>query len=223
MSSGPGFRLARSAVFAAVCVVASALGHAMMSGSSMPVWALGYAFAGVTAGAWWLAGRERGALAVTGATVVTQLSLHVLFMVSQMVHGTGVPATDAATLAGMPGMGSSTLSVSTVAGSQGATHAGMNMGSHEWSMGMLLAHTLAALVCGLWMWRGEAAVYRLGRALAAFLVAPLRRALLVCGTTGAPTAPRTRADVAPATRFRRCWTLRHSVIRRGPPVSPVSS
>lgn len=220
MSSGPGFRLARSAVFACVCVVASALGHAMMSGSSMPAWAVGYAFAGVTAGAWWLTGRERGAVVVTGATVVTQLVLHVVFMLSQMVHGTGMPATGSTAMAGMPGMNPASYG-GPVTGSPAATHAGMGMGSHEWSTGMLLAHTLAALVCGLWLWRGEAAVYRLGRALAIFLVAPLRRALLVFAATRPRKAPRTRAVAAPAPRLGH-WALRHSVIRRGPPLSLFS-
>lgn len=217
MSSGPGFRLARSAVFAAVCVVTSALGHAMMSGSSMPAWAVGYAFAGVTAGAWWLTGRERGAVMVTGSTVVTQLVLHVVFMFSQMVHGTGLPATAPTAMAGMPGMNPASYG-GTVVGAGAQAHAGMGMGSHEWSTGMLLAHTLAALVCGLWLWRGEAAVYLLGRALATFLVAPLRLALLVFAATRPRSAPRTGAVATPTTQFGH-WALRHSVIRRGPPLS----
>lgn len=199
-------------------MVTSALGHAMMSGSSMPAWAVGYAFAGVTAGAWWLAGRERGALVVTGSTVVTQLVLHVAFMLSQMVHGTGLPATGSTAMAGMPGMDPASYGGP---GSPVASHAGMGMPPHEWSMGMLLAHTLAALVCGLWLWRGEAAVYQLGRALAAFLVAPLRRALLVFTATGPRKAPRPRAVDAPAPRCGH-GALRHCVIRRGPPLRVFS-
>jgi hypothetical protein len=220
MSSGPGFRLARSAVFAGVCVVTSALGHAMMSGSSMPAWAVGYAFAGVTAGAWWLTGRERGAVVVTGAAVVTQLVLHVVFMLSQMVHGTGLPASGPTAMAGMPGMNPA-LYGGTASGSPTVSHAGMGMRSHEWSAGMLLAHTAAAAVCGLWLWRGEAAVYRLGRALATFLVAPLRVALLVYAATGPRKAPRTRAVATPTTQLGR-WALRHSVSRRGPPLTLFS-
>lgn len=221
MRSGPGFRLARSAVFAGVCVVTSALGHAMMSGSPMPAWAVGYALAGVTAGAWWLTGRERGALVVTGSTVVTQLALHVVFMLSQMVHGTGIPTTGPAAMPGVPGMDPALYGGTAASGSSAVAHPGMGMGSHEWSTGMLLAHTLAALVCGLWLWRGEAAVYRLGRALATFLAAPLRRALFAFAAPRPRKAPRTRAVAAPAARLGH-WALRHSVIRRGPPLSPFS-
>lgn len=83
MTSGPAFRLARAAVFAAVCVAAAGLGHALML-RTVPGWAVGYAFAATTAGAWWVAGRgERGASAVTGATVVAQFALHGWFSLAQ--------------------------------------------------------------------------------------------------------------------------------------------
>lgn len=79
VTTGPGFRLARAAVFAAVCVVASALGHALMSGQTVPVWAVAFAFTATTAGAWWLTGRERGAFVVTGSAMAAQCVLHTVF------------------------------------------------------------------------------------------------------------------------------------------------
>ncbi|MGI3198401.1 hypothetical protein ACRJ4W_06960 [Streptomyces sp. GLT-R25] len=42
MTSGIAFRLARAAVFAAVCVVTAGLGHTLMSGAGLPWWAVGY-------------------------------------------------------------------------------------------------------------------------------------------------------------------------------------
>lgn len=214
MTSGPGFRLARSAVFAGVCVVVTGLGHALMSGAGMPVWALGYAFACVTAGAWWLTGRERGAVVVTGATVGTQLALHGLFTLSQMVPGLGTsaagdPSQSTPSMPGMPGM-------LMPAPASADSHLAAHMAAHEWSAGMLLAHTLAAVVCGLWLWRGEAAAHRLGRALAAFAMAPLRRALRAFAVP-APTAPAFPPVYVAAVRLPELRVLRHAVVRRGPP------
>ncbi len=91
-------RSARAAVFAAVCVTTTALGHALMSGDALPWWAVACAFVGTASGARWLTGRERGAVAVVGATVVAQTLLHLLFVLAhRLVH-----ASDAAVA--MPGM-----------------------------------------------------------------------------------------------------------------------
>jgi hypothetical protein len=201
MTTGPAFRLARAAIFAAVCVATTGLGHALMS-EAVPGWAVAYAFAATTAGAWWLAGRrERGAPAVTGSTVVAQLALHGLFAGAQaFVHAP--------------------------ADADGMSGAGMVHMHHAagpgWSVGMALAHTLAALVCGLWLWRGEAAVFRVGRALAAFVFAPLRRARRAHAFAGTRPAPVRRGVAAgrPLPPPHRVL-LRHAVSRRGPPVSPV--
>jgi hypothetical protein len=204
MTTGPAFRLARAAIFAAVCVVTTALGHALMSGDTLSGWAVGYAFAGTTAGAWWLTGRrERGALAVTGATVGAQFALHALFSASDAL-GMHTP-TDAGNMAGMR------------AASGPATLASAG---HGWSAGMVLAHTLAALACGLWLWRGEAAVFRLGRSLAAFVYAPLRRARRVLAFAGPLPSARPLAALGPARPLRRLL-LQHVVSRRGPPGRPV--
>ncbi|MBB1247342.1 hypothetical protein GL263_27915, partial [Streptomyces durbertensis] len=41
------------------------------------------------------------------------------------------------------------------------------------SAGMLAAHLLAAAVCGLWLWRGETALFRLLRLLRTLALPPL--------------------------------------------------
>ncbi|MFF1899014.1 hypothetical protein [Streptomyces sp. NPDC058206] len=207
MTTGPAFRLARAAIFAAVCVATTGLGHALMS-EAVPGWAIAYAFAATTAGGWWLAARrERGAVAVTGSTVVAQLALHGLFAGAQaFVHAP-------AATGGMSGMAhmhhaTGSMSMASPAGS-------------EWSAGMALAHTLAALVCGLWLWRGEAAAFRVGRAITAFVFAPLRRARRAGTFAGLPKASiRSRVAYGDLPQPHRVL-LRHAVSRRGPPGSPV--
>lgn len=88
-------------------------------------------------------------------------------------------------------------------GTGGAPHAHTMVGMGGSALGMLAAHLLAAALCGLWLAYGERAVFRLLRAAAARLAAPLRM-LLALPVPGA--RPPVRARRAP---------------RRGPP-SPAS-
>lgn len=85
MMSDRGCRASRAAVFAAVCVLLAAFGHILMSGTSVPWWAMSTAFGATTAGAWALGGRERGLLVVTSATVVAQAGMHACFSLAQAV------------------------------------------------------------------------------------------------------------------------------------------
>jgi hypothetical protein len=203
--SGRGFRLARAAVFAALCVTVSGLGHCLMSGSGVPGWALGYAFASVTAAAWWLTGRQRGGVAVTGASVATQGLVHLLFTGAQALGPGGLPR------------GAST------AAAHGPGAAGMR-GMHEWSPGMLAAHAGAAVLCGLWLWRGEVAAWRLARLVAAPVVAPLRRACSAYALGAAVRRPRRVVPAArPPVRAGAGAVLRHALVRRGPPAVAVTS
>ncbi|WP_165479624.1 hypothetical protein [Streptomyces noursei] len=130
-------------------MAASALGHALMSGQTVPVRVVAYAFAATTVGAWWLTGRERGALVVTGATVAAQFVLHTVFNLSQLLPAPSAMSASMAAHRGMAGMGGMSDSVD------------MAATGHSWSLGMGLAHGLAALVCGVWLWCGEAAAFRL--------------------------------------------------------------
>ncbi|MGC9535979.1 hypothetical protein [Streptomyces sp. UG1] len=90
---------------------------------------------------------------------------------------------------------------------------GHDMGGTS-SLAMFAAHTLAALLCGLWLGHGERAAFRILRAVAGWLAAPLRLSLAL------PTPPhrprlrprRTRSDRAP-----RLLPLVHTITSRGPP------
>ncbi|MFG2309701.1 hypothetical protein ACGFS9_13655 [Streptomyces sp. NPDC048566] len=218
-----------------MCVVTTALGHALMSSVRAPQWwALGLAFGAAMLCGWWLTGRERGVFTVVATTVTTQVLLHLLFHFSHHPGGDAAAGVGASHHGGA-GMGGMLLG-----------HAGMTMrhiGAPEGSgmvaeppaapfastlaqaggAGMFAAHVLAAVVCGLWVWRGEAAVHRLGRALAAVLFAPLHRAFrALLGRPGGGKVPSWRA-VADS-RDRR-WpppaALQYVIVRRGPPAGGV--
>ncbi|MFG2797873.1 hypothetical protein [Streptomyces pseudovenezuelae] len=228
-------RLLSALVFAAVCVVTSALGHTLMSGDLLPWWVLSTAFTVTATAGWWLTGRERGPVAVVGVTTVTQGLLHLLFdLAHEMTHGpTGAVGTGSAS-----GMDHSTMSFhSSMSLHMNHSGAGMTMahggpadtshvlpmlpaGVQQGPQAMFLAHLLAAVVCGVWLWRGETATYRLGRALAVVLFAPLRRVGRLLGRSapgsGALLVVRPVRDVGP--RSPTAFTvLRHAVVRRGPP------
>ncbi|MGW2814239.1 hypothetical protein [Streptomyces sp. NPDC001415] len=90
--AGAGLRLLRAAVFAAVCVVLSAMGHIMAACASVPWWTLLAGFLGVFAVAAPLAGRERTLPSIAGALAAGQLGLHTLFGIGQhtaAVSGSG--------------------------------------------------------------------------------------------------------------------------------------
>lgn len=206
MTSGPTFRLARAAVFAAVCVAATGLGHALMS-RTVPGWAVGYAFAATTAGAWWVAGRgERGAPAVTGATVVAQFALHGWFSLAQAFAA--APTSTGGMTVGHQAMDAMPMTSAAMGG---------------WSTGMASAHALAAVLSGLWLWRGEAAAFQLARSLALFVFAPLHRAWRVHVAVSTPPVPASPASFHIPSRLPHQPALGHSVTRRGPPKPTICS
>ncbi|MFD0412574.1 hypothetical protein [Streptomyces sp. NPDC127108] len=306
MTGGRSCRAVRAAVFAAACVLLAATGHALMSSAPLPWWALPGAGGATFAGAWLLAGRERGVLAVTSASVVAQAALHTWFSLAQamaqssagggasiaqqwarhLLCGTGgtgmLPEADAVravTDAGLadrlhgppPGhtrhsMGMQETVDAGTAGTSGAggTHASMGhgmsgasgtSGMHDTSgaiaepdpsigdmtgmpdmpgmssgmsgmhsghdmggmspFGMLAAHLLAALLCGLWLAYGERAAFRVGRAVAGWLVAPLRLALRL---PRPPHRPRLRPRRDFGARRARRLLLVHAITSRGPPL-----
>ncbi|WP_245178950.1 hypothetical protein [Streptomyces montanisoli] len=78
-----GARLFRAAVFAAVCAVLSAMGHAMAACAPVPWWAVVAGFLAVFAVAAPLAGRPRSTPTVVVALTAGQLGLHSLFVLAQ--------------------------------------------------------------------------------------------------------------------------------------------
>ncbi|MCX4959507.1 hypothetical protein [Streptomyces virginiae] len=81
--AGAGLRLIRAAVFTAVCVVLSAIGHALASCATVPWWSLCLGFLGVFAVAALLAGRRRTLPGIAAGLTVGQLGLHAMFGLGQ--------------------------------------------------------------------------------------------------------------------------------------------
>ncbi|MEU0136849.1 hypothetical protein ABZ172_22905 [Streptomyces sp. NPDC006296] len=98
-------------------------------------------------------------------------------------------------------------------GAMQAVHGGPGTSAAS-STGMLAAHLLAAVLCGLWLAHGERALFRVLRALAGRLWTPLR---LLLRLAAPPRRPRPRVRRG---RTRSSFTqllLVHSITSRGPP------
>ncbi|MFF4574472.1 hypothetical protein [Streptomyces sp. NPDC001410] len=209
MTAGWCSRTVRAAVFAAVCVLLAALGHVMMSGQHVPGWALAAGLA-VTGGAGWsLAGRERGLPLIVTVVVAAQTALHEAFSFAQSASAD----TASMDMGPMP-MASMDMGSMGHMDMRGMDHMGHSMGGGSPSFGMLAAHLLAALLCGLWLAYGERAAFRILRAAAARLAAPLRLLLALPDT---PVRPRLRVRRRRSRRAPRLLLLVHSIISRGPP------
>jgi hypothetical protein len=118
---------------------------------------------------------------------------------------------------GMPGM---------PGGTYGGIHDGMHTaGAHLMahatgtaSLGMLIAHLVAAALCGLWLAQGERAAFALVRACADRAFVPLRLVLAVLLPPEAPAPPRRLRERARRPRPRPHV---HAFTTRGPPGVPA--
>ncbi|MFZ4126405.1 hypothetical protein ACOZEM_00380 [Streptomyces cellulosae] len=241
MSAGGFLRVLRAAVFAAVCVVLAALGHVLMSGEGLPWWVLLSGTFAVGAVGWAFGAHERRRRTVAGLTVVVQTCLHITFTLAQSGNRP-VMATapgDAQSLrqwadrflcgaAPTPERIARAYDIAVAAGLHPTDHlashgahsmasTGHDMthlaGSSSW--GMLAAHVLAAVLCGLWLAQGETAVFKMLRACADRAFVPLR---LVLAELCPPSSP--RPSFRPAPRPRRCLRqllLVQALTTRGPP------
>ncbi|MEV1079620.1 hypothetical protein AB0I98_15420 [Streptomyces sp. NPDC050211] len=238
MTAGRYARTLRAAMFAAVCVLLAALGHVLMSGGTVPWWALVAGLAGTSGVGWSLAGRERGLPLVVSLVMVTQGVLHSVFELAQSTatsaagpatappgsegpgHATASMGHDMSAMpTGSMDMGRMATDHAAHMGRMATDHAahmgsmGHDMGGMS-SFGMLAAHTLAALLCGLWLAHGERAAFRVLRAVAGRLAAPLQ---LLFAVVAPPRRPRVRLRRARSERVPRRLLPVHSITPRGPP------
>ncbi|MEU2736116.1 hypothetical protein ABZ656_11945 [Streptomyces sp. NPDC007095] len=223
----PGWcRTARAGVFAAACVLLAALGHATMSGTPVPWWAMAAGAIGTGVAGWLLAGDERGRTSIVAVVTAAQAVLHETFSLAQSSASgpTAMPHTRPSVGASTMGMGSTGgmdmgSAGHTVHGMAGLDHMhvmhDMAGTSGAASVGMFAAHLLAAVLCGLWLAYGERAVFRVLRAAAAWLAVPLRLLGALPTPFRRPDVHRRRAVDAPApVRLLLCCSLTF----RGPPV-----
>ncbi|WP_329280894.1 hypothetical protein [Streptomyces sp. NBC_00691] len=176
-------RLLRAAVFTAVCVVLSALGHAIAACAGIALWTLLAGFLGVFGITVLFTGRERSLRFVVGALAGGQLGLHVLFGLGQRQLGLSPQADDALVRMAarlVCGAGTSSLTsadatriirdagIDPATAQTGAHHLGHTAAAAASPAGellpglpMLLGHLLAALATGWLLRRGDRALVRL--------------------------------------------------------------
>lgn len=224
-------RATRAGVFAAACVLLAALGHVTMSGTPVPWWAMAAGATATGVAGWLLAGRERGRTPIVVVVTAAQAVLHETFTQAQKLApapavvpkaggSTGTSTIDMGSMGSMD-MGSmggmdTGSTAHAVHGMSGVGHMhGMSGMSGTASVGMFGAHLLAAVLCGLWLAHGERAVFRVLRAAAAWLAAPLRLLLAASpAPLGRPSVRRRRDFACPApVRLLLCCSLTF----RGPP------
>ncbi|MGW2488469.1 hypothetical protein ACWCV9_14805 [Streptomyces sp. NPDC001606] len=215
MTAGWCARATRAAVFAAVCVLLAALGHVLMSGSDVPAWALAAGGAATGSVGWCLAGRERGLPLIVTVVVAAQTVLHEAFSYAQSAYGPS--GASAAMDMGSMRMGSMDMGAMHMdhTGMSPMGHMGHSMDGGSSSSGMLAAHLLAAVLSGLWLAYGEKAAFRILRAAAGWLAAPLR---LLLALPPAPDRPGVRLRRRRSARAPRLLLLVHAITSRGPPV-----
>ncbi|MFF0555868.1 hypothetical protein [Streptomyces sp. NPDC004266] len=213
-------RLLRAAVFTAVCVVLSALGHALAACAGIALWTLVAGFLGVFGVTVLFTGRARSLGFVVGALAGGQLGLHVLFGLGQRQLALSEQADDALVrMAARLVCGAGAASLSPADATRIITDAGLDPADAHAHMGhlaagaaapagellpglpMLLGHLLAALAAGWLLRRGDHALGRLvelseqgATELAeCALVRSLRAALRLVRAllAGLPSAPRT--------------------------------
>jgi hypothetical protein len=197
MHANVPLRLARSAVFTAVCVTLAAAAHWFAGGAGPRPQVLlvgGLVVMAITVVS---AGRERSPGVVIGLLVAAQAFLHQLLGPAAMPSVSGIPGglglpnpldgQGLGSLAGGQGLGS-------LAGGQGlgSLAGGQGLGSLAYaqaipgtpssrildgfpqghglsvSVGMLVAHLTAALLTGWWLSRGEAALWSALRGIGAY-------------------------------------------------------
>ncbi|MFI6435725.1 hypothetical protein [Streptomyces sp. NPDC050759] len=203
MKASPAVRSLRAAVFAALCVLLAAGGHALATGMAPPVSVQAAGFVPMFVAGWLLGGRERSLGAIGGATLTSQGGLHLAFGAAHS-RPMGTPY-------GMAMHHMSATHTMTMHGLRMAHMAAPH--SHALTPHATTAHVAAALLLTWWLRRGEAALWSLLRRAVTFvpgLVAWWRG----YGEPVAQDPVRTPADGPCAPRP---LLLRHTVHRRGPP------
>ncbi|MDB1088655.1 hypothetical protein PJ985_13865 [Streptomyces sp. ACA25] len=214
--SGAGVRVARAAVFTALCVALSAGAHVLLSGEPLPVPTVAAVSVTVFTLAYLLAGRERRFRQIAALLLPLQLAADTVFTTGQAAcYGSS---------------GSAPVNVSPrfvgidllCAGGDFGTPlarfaAGADTAIHPAAPWLLLAvHLVIGLGAAGWLRGGEDALARLLRAAVAATFRPLLIAVAVCTTDAAGNPVATPPGDLPSPA-RPLPQLAHSVVRRGPP------
>ncbi|MGN5379510.1 hypothetical protein ACQ4WX_26230 [Streptomyces lasalocidi] len=175
-------------MFAVLCVLLAAGGHAMTTGMAPSVWVQAAGFVPVFAAGCLLGGRERSLAAIGTGTLASQGGLHLVFHAAEPRHAAMV----------MHGMR-------------------MVQSPHALTPHATAAHAGAALLLTWWLRRGEAALWSLLRWAVAFVPGLAAWWQLAGGAWSAPTGPGPVRRPAGEPWALRQVRLRYAVHRRGPP------
>jgi hypothetical protein len=218
--SASGIRVARAAVFSALCVTLSAGAHVLLSGAPLPAPAVALVAAGVFVLALTLAGdRERGFGAIAALLVPLQLAADTVFTTGQATcYGPGGgPVTGPLRLLGVDWVcaaGDFGLPLTRLAAGGPAPLPGTADPAAPWLL--LLAHVTVGLAAAAWLRCGERALARLFASAAAATFRPLLLAVSFHRTRATDPRPAPR-PARPAQAVPGYPPLLHSVLRRGPP------
>lgn len=221
-----GVRTARAAVFTALCVTLSTGAHVLLSGSPVPLTPLIAISAGVFLLAFALAGRERGFGRIAALLIPLELAADTVFTTGQHAcYGpAGGPVAGPLRSVGFDllcGGGSvgTPLARMAASGDTGAVPLGADGAAGPAVPWVLLAaHVGVGLLAAAYLRRGEAALDRLMRAVAAMAFRPLRLAFAVCRTAAERVSPALMPRATDVRTPLALPLLTHSVPRRGPPV-----
>jgi hypothetical protein len=229
IAGAAGTRVARAAVFAALCVTLSAGAHVLLSAEPLPTPAVAAVFAAVFALALLLAGdRERGYGAIAALLVPSQLAADTVFTTGQTTcYGPGGgPVTGPLRVMGVDLLCSGEVGTPLARWAGSATgDAPLAHTAHPAAPWLLLtAHVAVALAAAAWLRGGEAALARLLRAAAAASFRPLLLAVAFLRPAAASGRPEPAPRVPRPSRVALpIPLLTHSVARRGPPPSAAAA
>ncbi|MFI9718760.1 hypothetical protein ACIHFE_03765 [Streptomyces sp. NPDC052396] len=217
--TGVRLRALRATLFTALCVTLSAASHILLSRMPLPLTTVAALSGLYFCISFALAGRERGYWPIAALLIPLELAADTVFTTGQQacygpgggpvsgpLHSLGIDLVCHGGPVGTPlaRMAAAPDSPAQIIGSAG-----------PWLL--LAVHIAVGLLAAGWLRRGEVALARLMRAVAASAFRPLRLAVAL----RAPVRP-ANPGIRPARdtfRLRALPLLIHSVVRRGPPVA----
>jgi hypothetical protein len=219
--TGMQLRGLRAAIFTALVVTLSAASHVLLSRVPLPLTTVAGLSAAVFALAYALGGRERSYWRIAGLLIPLELAADTVFTAGQHAcYGSaGGPVTGSLRSVGLDVLCGGTAvggPLPGVASPESGMAALLNSPAPALPWLLLAAHVSVGLLAAAWLRRGEAALARLVRTVAAFAFRPLLLAFAALRHSCGVLRPRTDRAPGPA-RTSRTRLLVHSVGRRGPP------
>jgi fermentation-respiration switch protein FrsA (DUF1100 family) len=229
--SGIQLRAVRAALFTAVVVTLSTASHVLLSRVPLPLGTVAAVAATVFVIAYALAGRERSFGRIAALLIPLELAADTVFTTGQHAcYGrSGGPVAGPLRSVGLDvlcGGGEVGTPLARMAGATGTERLAAAVAHADPATAWVLlgAHIGLGLAAAVWLRRGERALARLLRAVAAEVstrVRPLLLAVAAVTVTRAPSGPRLPSRAADRTPTARDRILAHSLGRRGPPCSPA--